>query len=127
MISNYLEKQILGNFPHMPMPEQAAAVKQLAQFMCSPRPHLLFLLRGYAGTGKTSLVAALVRTLDQLQQKSVLLAPTGRAAKLFSLYAGHPAFTIHKKIYPQLLFKSLGALHLCQRISYRGLILLSIR
>ena len=106
MISNYLEKQILGNFPHMPMPEQAAAVKQLAQFMCSPRPHLLFLLRGYAGTGKTSLVAALVRTLDQLQQKSVLLAPTGRAAKLFSLYAGHPAFTIHKKIYRQRSFSN---------------------
>ena len=46
----------------------------------------------YAGTGKTSLVGALVKTMDQLQQKSVLLAPTGRAAKVFSVYAGHPAF-----------------------------------
>lgn len=106
MISNYLEKQILGNFPHTPTPEQATAVKQLAQFMCSPRTHLLFLLRGYAGTGKTSLISALVRTLDQLQQKSVLLAPTGRAAKVFSLYAAHPAFTIHKKIYRQRSFSN---------------------
>ena len=61
-------------------------------------------MRGYAGTGKTSLVGALVRTLDKLQQKSVLLAPTGRAAKVFSSYAAHPAFTIHKKIYRQKSF-----------------------
>lgn len=64
------------------------------------------MLRGYAGTGKTSLVGALVRTLDKLQQKSVLLAPTGRAAKVFSAYAGHPAFTIHKKIYRQQSFSN---------------------
>lgn len=60
-----------------------------------------FVLRGYAGTGKTSLVAALVNTMEQLEQKCVLLAPTGRAAKVFSLYANHPAFTIHKRIYRQ--------------------------
>ena len=64
------------------------------------------MLRGYAGTGKTSLVGALVRTLDKLQQKSILLAPTGRAAKVFSAYAGHPAFTIHKKIYRQQSFSN---------------------
>lgn len=66
----------------------------------------IFVLRGYAGTGKTSLVGALVKTLDKLQQKSVLLAPTGRAAKVFSAYAGHPAFTIHKKIYRQQSFSN---------------------
>jgi ATP-dependent exoDNAse alpha subunit len=63
-------------------------------------------LRGYAGTGKTSLVGALVKAMDKLQQKSVLLAPTGRAAKVFSAYAGHPAFTIHKKIYRQQAFSN---------------------
>ena len=64
------------------------------------------MLRGYAGTGKTSLVGALVKTMDKLQQKSVLLAPTGRAAKVFSAYSGHPAFTIHKKIYRQQSFSN---------------------
>jgi exodeoxyribonuclease-5 len=65
-----------------------------------------FLLRGYAGTGKTSLVSALVRTVDKLGQKVVLLAPTGRAAKVFSSYAEHPAFTIHKRIYRQRSFSN---------------------
>lgn len=59
------------------------------------------MLCGYAGTGKTSLVAALVRTMDQLQRKTVLLAPTGRAAKVFSAYSGKSVYTIHKWIYRQ--------------------------
>ena len=101
MINNYLERQIKENFPYQPTPEQEIAVKSLSEFLLSPRSEVVFMLRGYAGTGKTSLVGALVRTLDKLQQKSVLLAPTGRAAKVFSAYAGHPAFTIHKKIYRQ--------------------------
>lgn len=99
MINNYLERQIKENFPYQPTPEQENAIKLLSQFLCSPKADVTFLLRGYAGTGKTSLVGALVRTLDFLKQKVVLLAPTGRAAKVFSAYAGHPAFTIHKKIY----------------------------
>ena len=64
------------------------------------------MLRGYAGTGKTSLVGALVRTLDKLQQKVGIAGTTGRAAKVFSAYAGHPAFTIHKKIYRQQSFSN---------------------
>lgn len=106
MINNYLERQIKENFPYRPTPEQEFAVKSLSEFLLSPRNDAVFLLRGYAGTGKTSLVAALVRTLDKLQQKSVLLAPTGRAAKVFSAYAQHPAFTIHKKIYRQRSFSN---------------------
>ena len=78
----------------------------MSEFLLSSCNEAVFLLRGYAGTGKTSLVGALVRTLDQLQQKSILLAPTGRAAKVFSAYAGHPAFTIHKKIYRQQSFSN---------------------
>ena len=61
----------------------------------------VFLLSGYAGTGKTSLVAALVKTMRQLQQPVMLMAPTGRAAKVFSLYADTPAYTIHRRIYRQ--------------------------
>ena len=99
MINNYLERQIKENFPYQPTSEQENAIKLLSGFLCSPKADVAFLLRGYAGTGKTSLVGALVRTLDILKQKVVLLAPTGRAAKVFSSYAGHPAFTIHKKIY----------------------------
>ena len=106
MINNYLERQIKENFPYQPTPEQEIAVKSLSEFLLSPRSEVVFMLRGYAGTGKTSLVGALVRTLDKLQQKSVLLAPTGRAAKVFSAYAGHPAFTIHKKIYRQQSFSN---------------------
>ena len=106
MINNYLERQIKENFPYQPTPEQEIAVKSFSEFLLSPRSEVVFMLRGYAGTGKTSLVGALVRTLDKLQQKSVLLAPTGRAAKVFSAYAGHPAFTIHKKIYRQQSFSN---------------------
>ena len=101
MINNYLVQQIKGNFLYKPTLEQEKAVKSLADFLFSPKQDSVFLLKGYAGTGKTSLIGALVKTLDQLQQKCVLLAPTGRAAKVFSHYAKHSAFTIHKKIYRQ--------------------------
>ena len=89
MINNYLVQQIKSNFSYKPTLEQENAVKKLADFLYSPQKDKLFLLKGYAGTGKTSLIGALVKTLDQLQQKCVLLAPTGRAAKVFSHFAGH--------------------------------------
>ena len=108
MINNYLERQIKENFPYQPTVEQENTLKMLSQFLCSREKDIAFLLRGYAGTGKTSLIGALVRTLDKLEQKVVLLAPTGRAAKVFSAYAGHPAFTIHKKIYRQRAFSGEG-------------------
>lgn len=106
MINNYLERQIKEIFSYQPTFEQEIAVKSLSEFLLSTANDAVFVLRGYAGTGKTSLVGALVKTLDKLQQKSVLLAPTGRAAKVFSAYAGHPAFTIHKKIYRQQSFSN---------------------
>ena len=104
--SNYLERQIKENFSYQPTFEQEIAVKSLSEFLLSTANDTVFVLRGYAGTGKTSLVGALVKAMDKLQQKSVLLAPTGRAAKVFSAYAGHPAFTIHKKIYRQQSFSN---------------------
>lgn len=73
----------------------------IGDFLMSRRGEELFLLRGYAGTGKTTLVSALVKTLAELNQPVVLMAPTGRAAKVFSSYAGCPAYTIHKRIYRQ--------------------------
>lgn len=106
MINNYLEQQIKENFPYQPTFEQATAVKSLSEFLLSTTNDAVFVLRGYAGTGKTSLVGALVRTMDKLEQKAILLAPTGRAAKVFSTYAGHSAFTIHKKIYRQHSFSN---------------------
>ncbi|MGN0257635.1 MAG: ATP-dependent RecD-like DNA helicase [Bacteroides sp.] len=104
MINNYLERQIKEYFPYQPTFEQDLALKMVAKFLVSTQSETLFLLRGFAGTGKTSLVAALVQALDALKQKCVLLAPTGRAAKVFALYAHHPAFTIHKMIYRQRSF-----------------------
>lgn len=106
MIKNYLVQQIKGNFPYKPTLEQEKAVKNLADFLFSPQKESIFLLKGYAGTGKTSLIGALVKTLDQLQRKCILLAPTGRAAKVFAHHAGHAAFTIHKKIYRQRNFSN---------------------
>lgn len=106
MINNYLERQIKENFPYQPTLEQDFAVKSLSDYLLSTKTDEIFVLRGYAGTGKTSLVGALVKTMDQLKQKTVLLAPTGRAAKVFSAYAGHPAYTIHKRIYRQRSFSN---------------------
>ncbi|MGL5958633.1 MAG: ATP-dependent DNA helicase [Phocaeicola sp.] len=101
MIKNHLVQQIKSNFRYKPTVEQEKAVKTLTEFLFCQSAHSLFMLKGYAGTGKTSLIGALVNALDQSNQKSILLAPTGRAAKVFSHYASHASYTIHKKIYRQ--------------------------
>ncbi len=100
-ISEDLVSLIRENFEHNPTKEQEKAIMMLADFLLSRERDSVFLLKGYAGTGKTSLLAALVRTLGLLSQRVMLLAPTGRAAKVLSSYAGAPAFTIHRKIYRQ--------------------------
>ncbi len=101
MIKNFLKEQILLNFTFKPTPSQEEVLDSLCDFILSPNNDEAFVLRGFAGTGKTSLIGALVKTMEQLQRRCVLMAPTGRAAKVFSLYANHPAFTIHKRIYRQ--------------------------
>jgi len=101
VINKYLVSQIKSNFPFNPTLQQENSLEKIANFILSPDERKLFLLCGYAGTGKTSLVSALVRTMEQLGRKCVLLAPTGRAAKVFSSYSGKPAYTIHKWIYRQ--------------------------
>ena len=100
-ISEDLGALIRQNFTHNPTKEQEKAISLLSDFLLSRERDTVFLLKGYAGTGKTSLLAALVRTMQQLRQRFMLLAPTGRAAKVLSSYAGAPAYTIHRKIYRQ--------------------------
>ena len=106
MLNNDLSQQIKRNFFYKPTGEQEITIESFVNFLFSPKTDAIFLLKGYAGTGKTILISALVKTLDQLKQKCVLLAPTGRAAKVFSHYAGHPAYTIHRKIYRQRTFSN---------------------
>ncbi len=106
MLNNDLSQQIKRNFSYKPTDEQENTLKSFVDFLLLPSEETVFLMKGYAGTGKTTLTAALVRTLEQLKWKTVLLAPTGRAAKVFSGYAGHPAYTIHKKIYRQKSFSN---------------------
>lgn len=79
--------------------DQAKLLDQLCDFYTQPNSQALFILKGYAGTGKTTLLSAFVKALTELKKKSVLLAPTGRAAKVFSQRSSQIAYTIHKKIY----------------------------
>lgn len=104
MINDFFLDKIKQNFPFEPTLEQHEALEKIVSFLFLQKEESLFLLKGFAGTGKSSLLGALVKTMTEFKQKTVLLAPTGRAAKVFSLYASHPAFTIHKKIYRQKKF-----------------------
>lgn len=88
-----------NDFPHNTTPKQDIALQLLAKFVLTTNKNETFLLKGYAGTGKTTIVGALVKNLSKVKKKSVLLAPTGRAAKVISNYSDKQAFTIHKKIY----------------------------
>ena len=107
MIQDQLKYSILQTFGLAPTEEQEHALDVFAGFMLDRQEHTVMILRGCAGTGKTTLAGAIVRALSHLGQKLILLAPTGRAAKVFSLNAGHAAYTIHRRIYRQ---KSAGDL-----------------
>ena len=92
--------QLLNNkFPFEPTSQQTEVIKQLSEFVENSSSNSLFLLKGYAGTGKTTVVSSLINSLWSVGKKVVLLAPTGRAAKVLSVYSKKSAFTIHKKIY----------------------------
>ena len=99
MNQEHLTAEISSYFPFQPTPEQSVALEKLAFFMLTADEQQVFLLKGYAGTGKTTLISALIRYLDEHQIGCVLMAPTGRAAKVLASYSGHQAMTIHKKIY----------------------------
>ncbi len=94
-----ITKLIMGSFPYDPTADQNQLIAELSAFMTDNKPNSLFILKGYAGTGKTTVISSLVRVLPQTGRSSVLLAPTGRAAKVLSSYSDAPAYTIHKKIY----------------------------
>lgn len=101
MRETIIYNSLCKNLGNTPTDDQSVALKKLASYICDNNNDTIFLLTGYAGTGKTSVISAVVKTLDLLRMKSVLMAPTGRAAKVIAGYAGKPAFTIHKKIYRQ--------------------------
>ncbi|HZK02936.1 MAG TPA: AAA family ATPase [Bacteroidaceae bacterium] len=101
MLNELLVTDIVKNFPFEPTAEQLSVIEAVSKFVISTNQRRLFVLRGYAGTGKTTLVGALVKTLVQHRKKVVLMAPTGRAAKVFSLYSEMATQTIHKRIYRQ--------------------------
>ena len=106
-MSNELMYQILRNFPFAPTDDQMHALDVFERFMTDSDERCVMILRGSAGTGKTSLASVIVRTLLDLQYKISLLAPTGRAAKVFSLNSGQPAATIHRSIYRERTFAGL--------------------
>lgn len=109
-----IEALLLHHFPYEPTAGQSELIKRLAIFFANPTTpgtRRLFILRGYAGTGKTTVVSSIVQSLPQLGKQTVLLAPTGRAAKVLTAYTGQQAFTIHKKIYLPSTNKE-GALYL---------------
>jgi exodeoxyribonuclease V len=101
MRDSIIYNQLCRNLGNVPTEDQSAALMKMASYITTNSNDVIFLMTGYAGTGKTSVISSLVKTLDLLRLKSVLLAPTGRAAKVLSSYAGKQAFTIHKKIYRQ--------------------------
>jgi ATP-dependent exoDNAse (exonuclease V) alpha subunit len=105
-----LYAQLIQRFPFVPTTLQDQLLEQLANFVIDNNEQKLFLLKGYAGTGKTTVISTLVNNLWQCTLKSVLMAPTGRAAKVIALYSKKSAFTVHKKIYYPKKNKS-GGVH----------------
>jgi exodeoxyribonuclease-5 len=99
MTSSEFYSLIKQQFPFKPTSKQDIVLLQLSEFIFSKEPNVLYLLKGYAGTGKTTIIGTIVSNLWKVKKSAVLMAPTGRAAKVISNYSGKEAFTIHKKIY----------------------------
>lgn len=101
MLKSHIESILVDNLGHTPTTDQSEAISGLSAYVLENNNDNIFVLTGYAGTGKTTLIKALVRTLESFRFRSVLLAPTGRAAKVLASYSGKEAYTIHKHIYRQ--------------------------
>ena len=112
MIQAELKYRILQTLGLPPTPEQSQALDVFTQFMTDRSDQVVMILRGCAGTGKTTLASAIVKAMAGLKQKLILLAPTGRAAKVFSFHSGHAAYTIHRRIYRQRSAGDLSAFNL---------------
>ncbi|MGI6073387.1 MAG: ATP-dependent DNA helicase [Fermentimonas sp.] len=104
MVNQFFIERISRNFLYSLTSDQEKALGKITDFLFSEDSNLLFVMKGYAGTGKSTLVGELVKTMRRFKMKTVLLAPTGRAAKVFSSYADSQAYTIHRKIYRQKKF-----------------------
>ena len=104
MRQDELTYAIQQEFQKEPTNDQKQAIRTFIDFLTDTDRQSVMILRGSAGTGKTTLAGALVRAMQRLHQRVMLLAPTGRAAKVFSLYSNHPAFTIHRRIYREQKF-----------------------
>ena len=100
LVAEFAQRTV-DNLPYEPNDEQWELLAKMAHFMFYGKENAVLLLNGYAGTGKTSMIGAMVKAMNELGRKTVLLAPTGRAAKVFTEYAGHNAYTIHRRIYRQ--------------------------
>ncbi len=99
MLSKHITSQIYAKICFETTLDQKKVIENLSDYLCDASERFIFILNGYAGTGKTTVIAALVSVLKELGMRSVLLAPTGRAANVLSRHAGQVAYTIHKKIY----------------------------
>ena len=99
MNSSHISQQIYAKLSFEATFNQKKIIEQLSSWLCDDDYRRIFLLNGYAGTGKTTIIAAFVAALKELGIKTILLAPTGRAAKVLSHYSSADAFTIHKRIY----------------------------
>ena len=112
MISDEFKYRIREALGMVPTAEQEHAIDVFSLFMTDRDDRVVMILRGSAGTGKTTLAGAIVRAMNVLKQKMILLAPTGRAAKVFALNADHPAYTIHRRIYRQKSAGDIAAFNL---------------
>lgn len=101
MIKNHLNTLLTQKLPFPPTKSQQELISVLADYVTSSDPDVIMLIKGYAGTGKTTMIYSMTQVLDSLKIRSVLMAPTGRAAKVMAGYTGKAAFTIHKSIYRQ--------------------------
>ena len=107
---------------YQPTPEQEHVLTVFSQFLADCNPHSVMVLRGSAGTGKTTLAAAMVSTLHRLGQKLTLMAPTGRAAKVFSLHSNLPAYTIHRRIYREKNYTGISGIFNLNDNRYRRML-----
>lgn len=101
MLSDYIKDTILRNIQFVPTQDQMQVINSLSKFTTAEVANKTLIVKGYAGTGKTFLISSYVKALKALDYNFVLLAPTGRAAKVLSSYCQQPAFTIHRHIYRQ--------------------------
>ena len=124
MIHEELKYRIRQTFGFTPTAEQEYALDVFARFMTDSDDQVVMIMRGSAGTGKTTLAGAIVRAMAALKQKMILLAPTGRAAKVFSLNAGHAAYTIHRRIYRQKSAGDLSSFNLNDNLNHDTLFII---